>query len=324
MQKSILFTLTLAGLLLQPLKSQTCGCGGAPLLGSLQRSATPQGQWQLEWRYEHNEISDLVVRSRRVDPDGRWQRTRALMMDASVGLTSRLSLTALLTLIDKERVVERITADRLRVRGMGDGIVLLKYTLFNLPVFPRQQFSLGAGLKFPLGRSDLTTNGRLVSPDMQPGSGAWDQVLWGFYSRNLPTRAFSSIALSGSHRFTGTNRRYGTDQAGYTFGSETVATLSLSRALSNRFGATVALQYRVTAADRFGATNLPNSGGTWINLEPAVSVDFGAGVTLRMAGQVPLYRNLNGALQLTTRFGVSASVQASFGKLAPPPPNVTQ
>ena len=76
-----------------------------------------------------------MVRSRRVDPDGRWQRTRAVMMDDSVGLTSRLSLTALLTLIDKERV----SADLLRVQGMGDGIVPLKYTLFNLPVFPRRR-----------------------------------------------------------------------------------------------------------------------------------------------------------------------------------------
>ena len=310
MKTTVLLSLFISLAILHPLRAQTCGCGGAPLLGSLLVAPTPSGEWELGWRYEHNEISDLVIGSRRLEPDSRRQRTRTVLMEASYGLSSSLSFTTLFTLIDKER----ISGDRLRVRGIGDAVALVKYRLLKSTVFPRREVSIGAGLKAPLGKSSLTTAGTLIAADMQPGSGAWDEIVWAFISSELPTIAPSSIFLSTSHRSTGTNRRYGASKEGYTFGPETVATLGLSRALGNRFGATLSLHYRATRPDQFGFSDVPNTGGTWVDLKPGFNVNFSSGITARFAAQIPVYRNLHGALQLTTRFAASASIYYSFGK----------
>ncbi|MBP6574895.1 MAG: hypothetical protein KA230_10620 [Flavobacteriales bacterium] len=66
--------------------------------------------------------------------------------------------------------------------GLGDPFVLFRYQLVNTKcktaeVRTVHRLMVGAGPKFPLGRNNLTSQGELVSPDMQLGTGSWDALV---------------------------------------------------------------------------------------------------------------------------------------------------
>jgi hypothetical protein len=65
--------------------------------------------------------------------------------------------------------------------GLGDPFALLRYQLVNTKcksdeVRTIHRLMVGAGPKFPLGRNDLRSQGELLSPDIQLGSGSWDAL----------------------------------------------------------------------------------------------------------------------------------------------------
>jgi hypothetical protein len=68
--------------------------------------------------------------------------------------------------------------------GLGDPFAILRYQLVNTKrgvddntsgLIHRLQ--LGAGVKMPFGRSDVTYHGQRLHPDAQPGTGSWDALL---------------------------------------------------------------------------------------------------------------------------------------------------
>lgn len=66
-----------------------------------------------------------------------------------------------------------------QVGGIGDPVVIQSVQLFdpfkayNNPNFT-QRFEIGAGVKFPAGKTDIIINEELINLDLQPGSGSWD------------------------------------------------------------------------------------------------------------------------------------------------------
>lgn len=292
------------------LAAQTCSCGGPPLLGFIDGGPKNRGSWQLAWEYEYNDISKLVAGTRSVTPDNRQQTSQSGLLKVSYGINRIFSVTAMLTMIQKERDV----TDLLRVRGVGDGLVILQANLTPGYSYPQRELVIGVGLKAPIGPADLKRrDGVLIPADMQPSSGAWDGIFTGYASSEVlmprPVRVF----LSTSYRRTGSYARFSSTDQLSQFGDEFVASLGVGYTISTRLGLTLMGRYRSSGADRFDGAVVPNTGGQWFFLAPGINVALSNGVSLGIGGQLPLYQNLKGALQLSTKFSLSMSVFYAFG-----------
>ena len=200
------------------------------------------------------------------------------------------------------------TGEFLRTRGIGDAVLLVKYNIVPLNIVSQREIAIGAGPKIPLGKSRLSSEGILLPADMQPGTGAWDGILWAYaYQGFLPTIPINVFATA-SYRLTGTNDRFAAaSQEGYKFGNEFIATLGTSYRTDWPFDLSFQIRYRSVAADRFSSSEVPNTGGKWIYFLPGLNVNLFDELSLRFSGQIPVHRKLEGT-QLTTSYTLSLSL----------------
>jgi len=106
--------------------------------------------------------------------------------------------------------------ERILTSGVGDPIVMLYYTPFNndddFSGKIMQTLQVGAGLKVPVGKSELSENGELVNRNFQLGTGSLDYLIGLNYSAR-----YKAIGLNveSSYKFNGTNGN------SYRFGNQT-------------------------------------------------------------------------------------------------------
>ena len=291
--------------------AQACCSAGVPLLGSLELSATPVGNWQFSLTYEYNYLNDVLSGTEEITDDFRERTVHSALFETSYGFARHFSASLLLALIQQEREIGATfvhgTTDFLRTRGAGDAVFLIKYSLIPLTMANQREIAIGLGPKFPLGRSGLTTNGVLVPPDMQPGSGAWDGILWAYFYQGFLPKTTANIFSTISYRLTGTNNDL------YRFRNEFTANLGTSYRTNYPFDFSLAVRFRQVQADRRNDFEIDNTGGTWISAIPGVNIKFKKDWSLRLSGQIPLYRELKGT-QLTTSYRISTSLFYSFSK----------
>jgi len=306
-------------LLYEKISAQACSCGGAPLLGALDQPSTSAGNWQLGMTYEFNSITDLMAEDSELDDDTRKRKIHSGLIDVSYGLNSRFSVTGLFTLLQQERKTKlpQGTSELLKTTGIGDGILLVKYNLVRQSIQNLRQVTLGAGVKFPVGKSSLESNSALIAADMQPGTGAWDGVLYGYFSQGFFKSVPAGLFASGSYRFTGSNNRFGENLASYEFGDEFISSLGIDFKPGITVSYNLSLRYRHTRADKFAGQSLPNSGGDWLSLVPGVNAALSNALSARISGRIPLYRKLDGT-QLTTGYALSISMFYSIARIVEP------
>jgi hypothetical protein len=305
----LLILLILLGVSADITFGQACSCGGAPLMGSLELPATSAGRWQFGLTYEYHSIADVVSITKKLDDNTRRRSVNSALMEISYGISNRFTASALISFLQQQRATTSPigTGEVLQTRGVGDGLFLLKYNLVPFNVLSQRQVTIGGGVKAPFGRSSLTANNLLISADMQPGTGTWDGILWGYFYQGFFNLAPIGLQATASYRNSGNNDRFGSTGDSYRFGNEFIATGGLGHSPISLFDYTLMLRYRSVTADEFNDVALPNSGGKWLNAVPGVNLNFSRAVSLRVSGQIPLYRRLEGT-QLTTSYSLAVSV----------------
>ena len=275
--------------------SATCSCAGVPLLNSMQTGSANAGSWLLATTLEHHEINDLYAGSKKIkDETERKRSVQSLLLEVSHGFNNKWSFSSLLSFVKHRRQVG-ISEDSIsRARGLGDGVLLIKYTPQRIGVVNRYFYSLGGGVRLPLGENDVTSNGLLLSEDMQPGSGALGYVVWAYGAHSFSAQGLTQIFTSFNASFNGENSRQ------YQFGDEQNISLGLAYQSEFPVSASLALLARRSQADRRFGSKVPNTGGLWLDLMPAVQYKLTQQWALRFSSRVPLRRELNGALQFTT------------------------
>ena len=194
------------------LSGQVCSCGGAPLLNSLAFSGIGRGTVRVTLEYEYHNISDVVSGSRELSNDSQWQLTQSGILKISYGASQLLSVSALVTLVQKERAA----ADHILVRGIGDGVLLVNITLLPGKLKANQALVLSGGLKAPLGNPATELGGRLISLDLQPTSGGWDRIISLYGAHSFLDRPLQ-LFIQTSYRWTGTNEPYAFSDLKYKF-----------------------------------------------------------------------------------------------------------
>ncbi|MDZ7771749.1 MAG: hypothetical protein U5K31_03270 [Balneolaceae bacterium] len=241
----------LAGILAMPApaEAQTCSCAGAPLISSQSISTTSSGNLLVGLTYQYNDISLLYSENSRLKNNSVRRHTRSTLLEFSYGLTRRITLTGTASLVQKYRETGLGTPGpnpTLTTRGIGDGLLMLKYVLHQNTIREQYQLAAGIGIKAPVGRHSLR-DGRLpLNADMQPGTGAWDGVLWSYFSKSFAPATTLNVFWFNTYRRTGTAERFGKGDR-YKFGNEWVSTAGITDKLAGDLSYVFMLRYRSTA-----------------------------------------------------------------------------
>ncbi|MDX1636604.1 MAG: transporter [Balneolaceae bacterium] len=301
-------------LLAYQLPAQTCSCAGAPLISSQSVSSTSQGNLLLGITYEYNDISNLYTGDNQLANRSVERSTQSTLLEINYGITDRLTVSGTATFVQKDRIGigNQAANSELTTSGLGDGLVLLKYVLHQNTIREQYQLAVGAGAKIPFGVSSLTENGIALNMDMQPGTGAWDGVLWSYFSKTFAPASNINLFMFNTFRATGTNERFGNNDK-YEFGNEWVVNVGVTDKLLPKLSYIGMVSYRSTSSDQRNGQALPNTGGKWINLEPGLRYQLTQGLSAKVSGKIPVYQYLNGT-QPTTAYSASISLFYNFGK----------
>jgi hypothetical protein len=291
--------------------SQTCSCAGAPLISSQSVSTTSQGNLLLGITYEHNQISELYRADNKLTNQTVKRSTQSTLIELNYGITDRLTISGTTTYVRKRRLGLQ-SNDELITAGIGDGLVLLKYVLHQNTIKEQYQLAIGGGAKIPFGRSSLTNDGIALNLDMQPGTGAWDGVAWSYFSKTFAPASTINLFLFSTYRATGSTERFSTND-NYEFGNEFLVNIGVTDNITSDLSYIGVLNYRSTSSDERNNNKLPNTGGKWINLEPALKYQLTDGLSIKASGKIPVYQYLNG-LQPTTSYTASLSLFYNFGQ----------
>ncbi|MBN1987714.1 MAG: transporter [Prolixibacteraceae bacterium] len=294
------------------LHAQTCCSGGVPLGGSLGLGAAENQALQILVTYDYNALNDLVDISEQLDDQTRSRITHSSIIEVNYGLTNRFSLTGVLPFIRQERNIQAFggTEDFTAAQGLGDVVLLAKYRLINPEKGSDIDWVVGAGPKIPTAKTDFTNNqGLVMAADMQPGSGSLDGIFWSSFQKNrfLKNPNLGLVAVT-TFRYSGKNRNYNDSQT-YQFGNEFQFNLGLNYSLfvKRQVDVFAFFRYRKQAEDLIDGGVFPSSGGQWVYAIPGVNIRFSPDLSLRLSGDIPLYRKLDGT-QLTTSYKLTAAV----------------
>jgi hypothetical protein len=286
-------------------RAATCSCSSVPLLGSMESTSPDANTWFFSSSYEFHDISDLYSGSDEVpDETGRDRQSRSLLLETSYGFNEKWSVTGLISRVEQKRQIGQ--GSTTTGSGLGDALLMVKYSPRKVGLFSRNGFSLGFGARIPVGDDDETDFVRL-SEDLQPSTGAWSAVFWSQLSHSFSQSANTQIYAAASYSANGENDR------DYRFGDEFTASIGASRKTGKRWGFSGDLRYRTTDRDERNSTEIPNTGGQWLDLVPAVQYHFNDNLAAKVSARIPVWRDLNDALQFTTSYAYSVSISYLLG-----------
>ncbi|MDX1555475.1 MAG: transporter, partial [Xanthomonadales bacterium] len=287
-------------------KAATCSCAGAPLLSFIDTRAIEKGDLFVGYAAEYHDISDLVSGSSEIaDETGRDRNSFSQVLTGSYAITDLWSVSALVSYVEHERIVSTSFLGKTSTSGLGDSVVMARYTPIFITPFSRHQLSLGLGARIPTGEDDFDS-GFVASEDMQPGVGAWGALAWAGYNYAFDQAATKQLYASASFLSNGENDRE------YSFGDEYVVDAGFSHQFHASLSYAAALRYRNADADERFGFEIPNTGGAWLDFVGSVQVSPTERLSVALTGRVPISRNLNGTLQFTTSYAYSLILSYGF------------
>jgi len=288
-----------------PTFAQTCSCASVPLLGAMQLASPNNKQWFLATTYEYHDISELVAGSSTIpDETGRDRTSQAFVLEASRGLTEHWSFSTLFSAVDHRRTVNNFSAN---ASGLGDAISMIKYSPKNISLYSDTALSFGLGARLPIGANDISQRGVTLAEDMQPSTGAFAGIIWAYWAHALNDSKGARIYVSASHMQNGENDR------NYQFGHDSTLTFGGSYQTQTPWGFNLELIYRSAERDQRDSVDIPNTGGEWLDIAPAVQYHINESIAVSAAAKIPVARDLNDALQFTTKFAFRLSLSYVFG-----------
>lgn len=289
-----------------PVFAATCSCAGVPLLTSIDTSATEKGDLFISYSIDDHQISDLVSGSDDVrDETQRDRHSLSQVLSVSYALTDRWAVSALASHVKHSRTIGSSFLGTTTTSGVGDSVILARYSPFFITPFSRHGLSLGLGVRIPTGDDDFGS-GITVAEDMQPGTGAYGEILWASYSYAFNQAATLQFNTSANYTRNEENDRE------YAFGDEFNLAFGVSQSLGARFGYSAALRYRTTRADTRFEFEIPNTGGQWLDFVPAIQYAVTDHLSIGLSGRIPVARKLKGVLQFTTSYSYAFSVTYGF------------
>ena len=303
------FAFTLIFLLAQQLISQTCCSGGIPLSNNLGLSNEGKGNLLIGLNYDFNNLNTLNAGKDKLDDDSRKRITHSALLNFGYSISDRLSVETLFTWVNQRRAINQFgNTDLQQTSGIGDAVFLLKYD-FPEAIGDKSNLSIGGGAKVPLGSyNEVDGSGITYIADLQPGSGAWDLILYAAISKNFdfrPTLTFSSRIIG---RLTGQNKDYLDGASTYEYGDE----FQIFFGVSDQFlvfntitNPGISFKYRKAVKDIIEINELDNTGGEWLFINPNLGIQLSPTIRFQLKAEIPLIGNVDGT-QLTPTYRITS------------------
>ncbi len=187
------------------------------------------------------------------------------------------------------------------VRGLGDLVLGARHALHRSA---RQSLVASVGVKLPTGSDDVVDpyDGTVLDPSSQLGTGTGDVITALQWST---TAGGVQVAVSGSYQINTTSA------FDYSFGNETIAAVTASRA-SGRVTPSLQVKLWNRPRSRFADDEVvPSTGGTIVYLNAGLRVQSPEGLGFYGFLLAPAYRDVNDA-QLAPRFSLVLGFSKGF------------
>ena len=317
MPKGIIFTITLGISLIPALVyAQTCCSGGVPISGNLGLPLGSAGTWQLSLNYDINVLNTLKEEDKVLDDDSRQRVTQSMLFQTGFSISSRLSADLFLSYVKQERTINQFgRTDYVATAGIGDAALLLKYS-FSDPANDKIVLTLAGGPKMPTGRSDFAReDGIPLNADLQPGSGAWDGIFWANGIYKFDFRPSFNISLTSIYSHKGKNNNYLGNEV-YQFGNELQGILAFNDNLligKKILDLSLIFRFRRALRDRFNEFIMPNTGGDWLFITPALAYNLSQNLAINTYAEIPVYGKVEGT-QLSPSYRINAGLFLKINK----------
>lgn len=298
-------------------KAQTCCSGGVPISANVGMPVNSSSKWQIALNYDLNVLKTFKNGSDQLNDDTRERKTHSILFSTGFNVSKRFSINSLISYVRQER---RITPANLpgtfqQTNGIGDVVLLFRYRITH-PDNNANIFTVGLGPKLPTGPTDLRNDiGITLNADMQPGSGAWDAVIWTNYLHQFKFRPSMILFTTTTIQLTGTNNKY-LGSLRYELGDNYRVDLGVSDRIhlwTLIFDPGLALRYRIAARDKNEGQKQTNTGGEWLFIVPSVRYAISNNLIFQLTADLPLYSYLNGS-QLTPSYRINTGFYYIFSK----------
>ena len=278
--------------------------------GNIGMPASNKGTLQFNINYDLNNLQTFKDGRNTVNDRTRERQTHSVLFEFGYSITERLSVDGFFSFVRQERDIETRPNERdfTYTQGIGDAVFLLKYRILK-------PLTIGYGVKAPLGSSDRTSDGLSLTADLQPGSGAWDNLLYANYSQQFNFRPSLSYFGTVIYRITGENDQY-LESSRYEFGNETQLIAGVSDRFNigtKMFDPALRFRYRHAERDQFDGFGFPGSGGRFLFINPGVTWVISDRFSYQFNFELPLYADVN-EVQLSPSFRINTGIYISFGK----------
>jgi len=305
----LLFLVTI--LFISSVNGQTCCSGGIPLSNNLGLENQGKGFFQIGINYDFNNLNTLNSGTTSLNDNSRKRITHSVLLNTGYSITNRLSVEALLTWVNQRRVIDQFgNIDLQQTQGIGDAVVLTKYE-FSKILGASSNVSLGIGVKIPIGSfEEVDERGITYIADLQPGSGAWDLILYTALSKNFGFRPSTTFSGRIIYRSTGENTGYLNGLQGYEYGNENQTFFGISDeflVFKTLINPGLIIKYRKAEKDRIKGFELDNTGGKWISIIPNLSVQLSREIAFSSKIELPIRSDVNGT-QLTPTFRITGGL----------------
>ncbi|MEN3027426.1 MAG: hypothetical protein ABDH31_06980 [Chlorobiota bacterium] len=284
-----------------------CGPPSVSLAGT-ERGVDPATPVNLTVAYSFTRFTRAAKAATTVpDPLNRRALSHLWRVEAEFTILRDWAIVASLPFALKERSFRVDTLSTVyRAAGVGDAMVLLKRALRPSNPLAPWDIAIGIGVKAPTGSSDQERAGVRLPRDLQPGSGTWEALGWGFITAMFPEPLLSH-AVSALVRVP-----LQADVLGYRTGAEVQALLSSSwlDAPLPWLVPSLGVRLRSTSSDRFNGQPLPATGGLWIDVVPSCTL-LSSPFAARLQAVLPVFWRTNG-IQLMHTWGIAAEVRWSW------------
>lgn len=320
MNLRILIALLLIALTATRGNAQTCCSGGVPVSSNLGLPPSAGQTLQFSLTYDLNVLETLKSGTRREPDNNRSRRTHSTLLELGYSFNERFSVDGFFSFVRQEREITNNLGNRNFTfsQGVGDAVFLLKYKLLaNRNDYTTLHAALG--VKAPFGPSDLRDGDSPVQlpADLQPGSGAWDGILWAQLTHVLALRPSMSLILTGTYSYKGVNDNYFGGRQSYQFGQEFFVLAGVSDRLllgkSVLIDPALTLRYRQVRPDRVDELKLPSTGGRWLFINPSLSYWPRDDLSISAGVEFPLFADITGTqVTPTYRLNVGAYYRISL------------
>ncbi len=269
--------------------AQLCCTTGSSSTSAYEVGIMSVNALRLSLSHEYNRLENAYEGSRRVeDPLGRSGYVQTTWLRAHYGISQRWGVSLSIPYMFTSRTFGALGT--FSASGIGDISLLIKHSLLRLDVVSGAELAVGAGVKAPTGATDSVDDGSSLSYDLQPGTGAWDAIFWGYYYRELPFSRWSGL-LSAAVKTSQTS------DDGLRLGDEVLYSLMVSRRMTDSSQLSLRVKGRSSMASTRNGYEIFGTGGTILFLAPSFLFSPMRTLSFEIGFDVPVYYSVTGLQQ---------------------------